>query len=698
MHDASFVADLAVVLGVAAGTAVLARRLRQPSVLGYLFAGLLVGPYLPVPLFADPDRVEGLAEFGVVLVMFAVGLELRLTRLARVLPISGVTGLVQVGVLIWGGYGLAQSLGWTRVEALFLGGSIAISSTMVVSRVLDRSVGRDVREHIFGILVVQDVLAIALIAGLTAVARGGGLEAGALFLVLVKLAAVLLGLVLTGLLLVPRLVRHVCATRSPELLAVVALGLCFAFGALAQRLGYSVALGAFVAGVLVAESGEAKKIEHLVAPLRDVFAAVFFVSIGMTVDPLQAVLHLPTSLLVAALVVGGQLVSVSLAGVLSGNGLRRSVFAGLALGQIGEFGFIIATVGVSAGVVRPEIRPILVTVAVITAFTTGLALARADVIARALDHRLPPGLLQLLGLYERWFERWRNRPVAVGAPATPAARSLRNAAFDGFAAVAGLGLALSWQNEAAEALAAWTSAPLGLARLVYGAAALAALSPLFVGLIRNTFAFSAIVADEIALKASDDISPTRSSILRAARPGEHLARRLIRSTLHLLVALGVGVPALAVLRPLAPGPWALPVLALVVLAIGLALRRDVRDLDAELRSGAAAVAERLAQELGTVPPGTIDLADGPTLPGLDAVKGWRIPAEAFGIGRSLAELDVRAASGVAIVTIQRGDNVLGFPRGSERLQAGDVLGLLGNPEALAEAQSLLLEGPSDKKR
>src|SRR6478752_5132677 len=179
MHGMGFVQDLALVLGVAAVTGLLFRLLHQPSILGYLVAGLIVGPYLPTPFFANPERVQALSEFGVVLVMFAVGLEFRLSKFMSVLPIAGMTGVIQIGVLLWAGFAVGQELGWSNRESLFLGACICISSTMVVSKILDQDpISPDSRRFVFGILVLQDVAAIALIAVMTAVARGSGASFG----------------------------------------------------------------------------------------------------------------------------------------------------------------------------------------------------------------------------------------------------------------------------------------------------------------------------------------------------------------------------------------------------------------------------------------------------------------------------------------------------------------------------------------
>ncbi|MFT5584789.1 MAG: CPA2 family monovalent cation:H+ antiporter-2, partial [Cognaticolwellia sp.] len=377
------VQDLGIALSMAAGMGLLAKRLGQPPVLGYLLAGLLVGPYIPIPVFADGERTHALSELGIVLVMFVVGLELRIKRLIKVLPTAGATALIEVGALLLAGIGVGTALGWGAQGALFLGASIAISSTMIVSNVFTgQGVTGPLRGYVMSVLVVQDVLAIVLAAVLTAVAAGQGLEPVALAAVVGRLAAVLVGILAFGVFLVPPLIRRVKALGSKELLVVVCAGLCFGLAFAAESLGYSVALGAFLAGVLVAESGEGHHVEHAMEPVRDIFAAIFFVAIGMSVDPRLALANLPVALAVSGLVVVVQLLSVGFAGVLSGNGLRRSVRAGLSLGQVGEFGFILSAIGIQAGVAPAELAPIVVTVAVLTSFTTPIAIRHSEGLVR----------------------------------------------------------------------------------------------------------------------------------------------------------------------------------------------------------------------------------------------------------------------------------------------------------------------------
>lgn len=415
--------------------------------------------------------MSALAEFGVILVMFAVGLEFRIGKLVRVLPVSGLTGLIQVSVLMWCGFTLGQWLEWSTIESVFLAACVAISSTMVVSKVYEqRPVDQDVRHYVFGVLIIQDVVAIVLIAAMTAIATGGGLAPAELAVTVGRLAVVLVGMLVGGMLVVPRVIRAVARLNSVEILSVVSIGLCFVIALLAERLGYSLALGAFIAGILVAESGRGAQVEHLIQPVRDMFAAVFFVSIGMTVDPSRAIMHLPTTGLVFVVVVLAQFLSVSFVGALSGNGLRRSITAALSLGQIGEFSFILASIGIAAGVVRGDLQPILVTVAILTAFTTPLLLGAVDRIVEGVDRLLPSRLQGLFGLYEEWSDRIRSKRGERERSLT--ARAIRALTLDAAALIAILVITIVGLQRASGELALRLDLGLEYARWIVAGSAL----------------------------------------------------------------------------------------------------------------------------------------------------------------------------------------------------------------------------------
>lgn len=658
MHGSDLIADFAIVLVVASVTGLVFRALRQPTVLGYLFAGLIVGPYIPIPVFADPERTHALSELGVVLVMFVVGLELRIKRLVEVLPTAGATALIEVAALFGAGFGVARALGWDPKAAIFLGASVAISSTMVVSKVFEESdVSDDIRDHVMSVLVLQDVLAIVLATILTALAAGQELSAEEIGSVVGQLVAVLAGVLIVGMLIVPRVVRIVAETESDELLTVIAVGLCFALAYGAHALRYSVALGAFFAGMLVAESGIGHRIEHLVQPLRDVFAAIFFVAIGMSVDPRLAFDHIGVSLLVFVVVVSAQLLSVSISGVLSGMGLRRSVTSGLALGQVGEFGFILAAIGTSASLAPPSLAPIIVTVAVLTAFTTPMALRGAPAVIRAIDHALPHRVQDVLSVYESWFAHMRKAKNESSLRRAILVLVLEGAAIAGIVLATSLGFAKLVRYARDHGIPErWSSI------VVWVVAVIVALIP-FVGFLRASRALGA----ELATRVFHGESPR--------------LRRMMVVGVQLLVLLAIGLPFAVALAPVV-GPWLFEGLAIATLVLGSMLWRRAGESVPIIRSSAEKLVDVVGRARGTAP---VRAADDSWL---DEVEPFTLTKGAAAIGQTLAGLDLRAKTGATVIAIRRGEDHR-RPTGNEHLEEGDVLAVCGDESSLALAKELL---------
>ena len=276
-HANVFLTNLAIVLCVAAVTTVVFQRLRQPVVLGYILAGLLVGPHVPFPLVADDEIIRGLSELGVILLLFTIGLEFTVEKLLRVGAAAAIVAAVEVSIQIILGDLAGRIFGWSPRESLFAGAVVAISSTTIIAKAFaELRIGGRLRELVLSILIVEDLIAILLLAALTTLSAGR-LSPAELGITAGRLALFLGCVVVAGLLIIPRLVRAILKLDRPETTAVASVGICFAFALLAQRFGYSVALGAFLAGTLVAESQHGVSIEHLLQPVRDLFAAVFFV-------------------------------------------------------------------------------------------------------------------------------------------------------------------------------------------------------------------------------------------------------------------------------------------------------------------------------------------------------------------------------------------------------------------------------------
>ncbi|NDA67844.1 MAG: cation:proton antiporter, partial [Verrucomicrobia bacterium] len=343
MHGATFLQDLAIVMMAAALVTVLFHKLRLPVVLGYILAGVLIGPHvLAYPLISDETTIKTLAELGIVFLMFSLGLEFSFRRLRKVGTTALITAPLEILLMILVGYEVGQWFGWTRMDSLFLGAMISISSTTIIVKALQESrlTKEPFAQIIFGILIVEDLLAIVLLALLSGLAMTGGLQAGQVADTLGRLGIFLVVAVVLGLLLVPRLLGWVTKFRSNEVLLVTVLGLCFGVSLLALRLGYSVALGAFIIGAVVAEAREIGRIEILVSSLRDLFCAVFFVAIGLLIEPKLLAEHWAPIVVITLAVVIGKSVACAFGAFVAGNDNWTSMRVGNGLGQIGEFSFI----------------------------------------------------------------------------------------------------------------------------------------------------------------------------------------------------------------------------------------------------------------------------------------------------------------------------------------------------------------------
>ena len=413
MHDASqFLQTLTIVLAAAAVTTVVFQRFRQPVLLGYLLAGMLVGPHVAIPFKADIDVVQTLAELGVVLLMFSLGIEFSFQKLLRVGATAGFITVIQCSLMVWLGYVAGQMLGWNRLESLTAGAVIAISSTTIIVKAFEELRIKGEFTHIvFGILIVEDLIAILLISILTTLSAGEELDPAALALTAGRLAGFLVLLVVVGLLTVPPLMRIIVKFDRAETTVVASVGIAFGFAYLAAFFGYSVALGAFIAGGLVAESGVQYKVESLVLPIRDLFVAIFFVSVGMMIDPADVLRNWPLVLLFLALVLIGKVLAVTIGAFLTGQSVQTSLKTGISLARIGEFSFIIASIGLSHSETHRLIYTIAVAVSGITTFLTPYLIRSAEPVAAYVDRKLPRSLQTFVALYGTWLENLRATRV-----------------------------------------------------------------------------------------------------------------------------------------------------------------------------------------------------------------------------------------------------------------------------------------------
>jgi CPA2 family monovalent cation:H+ antiporter-2 len=678
-----FLTNLALVLGVAALTTIISQRLRLPVVFGYMLAGLIVGPHLAIPLVADEPTVRVLSELGVVLLMFSLGLEFSLRRLLRAGWQILIVALLECSFMLWLGYSVGRLSGWSVLESIYAGGIIAISSTTIILKAFaDRGVRGSFTDLVFGILIVEDLIAILLLALLTPASSGHGLAAGPILGMVLRLVAFLAALLIVGILIVPRLVRFVVRLQRPETTLVACVGICFGTALLARSIGYSVALGAFLAGSLVAESGEEKAVERLIEPLRDMFAAIFFVSVGMLIDPELVARHWSTVVLFTLLVVVGKTLAVSVSSFLTGASTRTAVRTGMSLAQIGEFSFIIAAVGVATGGTRPFLYPIAVAVSALTTLLTPWLIRAADPVSSYLDRHLPRTLQTFVGFYGSWIESLRGRPP-IPEERKRVRRAVQMLLIDAAVVVAVILVAAAEMD----AVSGWLSGRMGVsvdaARGGVFVASVLLASPFCVGMVRTAGALGQ------ALAARAFTNPEKGKLDLAAAP-----RRAMIVTIQLATVLIIGAPLAAIAEPLLPAPYAVAVLASVLLVLGIAFWRSAANLRGHVRAGAEVLVSALAQQTRSGEGSDTRALDQAyqLTPGLGSPIPIRIDETNRMVGLTLADLEMRGRTGATVVAILRGESVILVPDGHETLRAGDVLALAGTSESVEAAKSLLAEG------
>ena len=366
------VQDLYVLMITAALVSIIFKFLKQPVVLGYIVAGILVGPHLFGETLVNADNVKAWGDIGVLFVLFCIGLEFRLKNLissGKVAAIGALTIIVGMMVL---GYLVGWDAGFDMVNSLFLAGMLCMSSTTIVMKAIDEA-GQSKERFVKGatsILIVEDVVAVVLMVLLSSIAIRHQFEGAELLNKVIVLAITLAAWFVCGILIIPTLLRKVKHHLNDETLIILALGLCLGMVLTAEEAGFSSALGAFVMGSILAETMESHRIEHLMTPLKNVFAAIFFISVGMLINPSSLVEYWYSILWVSLVIIVGMIVFGTLGCWWGGQTMRDSMLTSFSFVQIGEFSFIIASLGTSLGVLNPIIYPIIVASSVVTTFLT----------------------------------------------------------------------------------------------------------------------------------------------------------------------------------------------------------------------------------------------------------------------------------------------------------------------------------------
>ena len=664
-EELNLVRDLAVILISAGAFTIISKALKQPLILGYILAGFLVGPHISwFPGISSEETVNQWSEIGIIFLMFGLGLEFSFKKLLKV----GSSALVTAGSKVLGvfviGFVAGQAMGWTAMESIFLGGLLSMSSTMVVLKSYDDMglKGRPWAGMVFGTLVVEDLIAILLMVLLSTMAVSNQFAGGEMLFNLGKLAFFLILWFLVGIYVIPSVLKRARRFLNDEILLIVSIGLCFGMVALAETVGFSSALGAFVMGSILAETIESEHIEHLVAPIKDLFGAVFFVSVGMMVAPAVIAEHWFTILIITLIVMLTHIIFAGAGILMTGGGLRNAVHTGFSLAQLGEFGFIIAGVGVSLGVMREFIYPVIIAVSVITTFTTPYMIKLAGPAYNLLLKRLP----------ERWIAR-------VDAPeqksrASAAEQSewkkllrayfLRILLYGVILVAIMIGSKEFLEPAAARLFPTWSSFRLNLAVVVV---TLLVMAPFFYGMAIS----------------SGSINRSASKLLAEKNANKWPLAGLVLTRTFLAVSMFLSVIA----SHFDLAGWAVVLILLGGVIFILAARRSMHRYSALEQRFLSNLNEKEEAERRNHPVST-SLRD--KMAGYDVhLEPLEVSPDSIFAGKPLKDIPFRAETGANLVKIRRGNQSITIPSGEVRIYPYDKLLAVGSSTQIDALRAML---------
>lgn len=655
------IVDLAVILAAAAVSTLLFSRLRQPVVLGYLIAGFAVGPYFTLlPTVADTEGVKLWAEIGVIFLLFGLGLEFSFKKLAKVGKSAFISAFFEIVTMGGVGFLFGRILGWSTMDSIYLGAALSVSSTTIIVRAFGEAglKGKAFVNLVFGILIVEDLIAILMMVVLSAISQPGSLSGTNLLMLSARLGFFLLIWFMVGIYVVPSALRRVRKHLSDEIMLIVSICLCLLMVVLATKAGFSAALGAFIMGSILAETEDGERIEHLIAPVKDLFAAVFFVSVGMLINPAIIQEHFGVVLAITFITIMGKLVGSGFGAMLSGRSLRDSVQAGMSLAQIGEFSFIIVTLGASLKVTSEFLYPIIIAVSAVTTFTTPYMIRHAAGFYDWMAPRLPRKFLDRLSNYES--------AMAPSGTEGPLALLWR---FYGMAillnSVVVLAISLGVAKFALPILLEFFPEQIIVVRFLACITTLAACSP---------FLFAVAIKSPRKLSAQDAITLIR---LRRLQFGIF--------PLRLIVSL--------ILIEVTINQFATTLLPLFVLIAAPALIWFFRK---SIGSYYAAFETRFLENLNAK-----ELAEVENLTRIPQLAPWNanltqmvLSPDSRLAGQTLEESKFRSLTGATVAMIDRGSRRIFAPNRSDRLLPNDELYLIGVEEQLVAAEKLIAPDPA----
>ena len=663
--------DLCIIMLTAGITSLLFKFFKQPVVLGYIVAGMIAGPYMCGQSWIDDEAsVDMWGEIGVLFLLFAMGLEFSFKKLLQV----GSTALIAAGTVVVGmmsvGFLLGRILGWDEINSLFLGGMLCMSSTTIVFKAIeDLNLGSHKFAKVaFGILIVEDLFAVVLMVLLSSIAVEKQFAGTQLLMELGKLIAYLVLWFVVGIAIIPTFLKKFRKHLNDETLTIFAIGLCLGMVLLAIGAGFSSALGAFVMGSVLAETIEAERIEHLVLPIKNVFGSIFFVSVGMMINPELLLQYWLPIVIITLTVIIGQIIFASLGTLLSGQSLKVSLQTGFTLVQIGEFAFIIADFGQTAGVTESSLYPIVVAVSVITTFLTPFIMRLADPAENYLNKHLSPGI-------KLFIENYAQRKNTVSS----------DSIWKTYLRKVGVTMIVSGIITAFIYLVYFRAiCPFILSKATWLDSFLKPDTALLVMKIIALVIIIGSCSPFIYNIASRHRNSKEAKILWNSGNGQ---KAWLAGLLLLRILIGVGVVSYAIVRifTLTSGMLiGISLLLIVIIMMSRSVKRRSRGLEEQFNKNLT------AREVSADKRRPFTKAfESSLLPYDIHISTFTLPADSSFSGKTLSQLNVRKHSGVSIVRIIRAGVFTNIPGGSKHVYPGDQIVVAGSDEQIDKFKQMI---------
>ncbi len=644
MNIESLILDLAFILLLGAIVTVVFKWIKQPVVLGYIVAGFLASPHFTyLPTVASEANIDFWAEIGIIVLLFSLGLEFSFKKLINTGGSAVVTALIIVCGMMGAGYCVGHAMGFSSINCLFLGGMLSMSSTTIIIKAFNDLGLRQAKfaSMVLAVLIVEDLFAVVMMVILSSIAVNNSVEGMELALSIGKLVFFLVIWFLVGVYILPSTLNACNRFLNSETLLIVSIGLCLGMAVFSVYCGFSLALGAFVMGSILAGTSHAERIEHVVTPIKDLFGAVFFISVGMMVNPDIIARYWAPILLLSAVVIVGMIIFGSFGMLVTGQTLRVAIQSGFSLTQIGEFAFIIATLGMSLGVLDNSIYPIVVAVSVLTTFTTPMFIKMSDPCYKLIEQHLPERLRFLINRYQKSANAEQARGTSWFSIIK---HSLWRTMLYSIVLVAISLLTKQFLPQWLDFLGEWTNISMMLITIF-------AMSPFLMGLVMP---LSRVLA---SLKKNSSISvPSVPSI--------------VMSVFSFIIALYFVIHAISWTYSMTAGvSVAIAALLLIIMVFSTRVRRQMSTIESRFLDN---LNERELRRRGT----NNSLVSDLHLAYMTVGNGCDF------IGKELKESNIRDTYGVNIVSIQRSGETFFIPSPEMRIFPGDVIGVIGNDEQL----------------